>query len=229
MPKWEHIAGLLGLLTLIAGHYLGLFWAPPEMMMGDVGRLFYVHVPVAMFSMLVFCAAFAGAVGYLVTSRMEADWLNEAAIEVGVMMNVLLLMLGSIWAKPTWGVWWTWDPRLTSATVMLLTFVGVILLRQATKSPEKRATWSAVATILSFVNVPVTYMSVKWWRSIHQLQSTPETVSEPMVLVFRVNLVAMALLMTWFIVRRWRIAKQRAMAEAPAPLPPATPTSKVTA
>ena len=221
MPKWEHIAGLLGLITLIIGHYLGLFWAPPEKMMGDVGRLFYVHVPVAMFAMLVFCVAFVGALGYLLTSRMEADWLNEAAIEVGVMMNVLLLMLGSIWGKPTWGVWWTWDPRLTSATVMLLTFVGVILLRQATQSPEKRATWSAVATVLAFVNVPVTYMSVKWWRSIHQMQSTPETVSDPMVFVFRVNLVAMALLMTWFIARRWRIAKHRAIAEAPAPLPPA--------
>ena len=75
--------------------------------------------------------------------------------------------------------------------------------------------------MLAFVNVPVTYMSVKWWRSIHQMQSTPETVSEPMVFVFRVNLLAMALLMTWFIARRWRIAKHRAMAEAPAPLPPA--------
>jgi len=135
------------------------------------------------------------------------------------MLNALLLILGSIWAKPTWGVWWTWDPRLTSATVMLITFVGVLLLRQAVRDPDRRATWSAVATILAFVNVPVTYMSVKWWRSIHQLQSSPESVSEPMVLVFRLNLAALALVLVWLVVRRWRIAKANAAADAPPPLP----------
>ena len=216
---WEHIAGAAGLVVLMIGHYMGLFVAPPEKMMGDVGRIFYVHVPVAMFSMLVFCVAFGAAVGYLLLGRKGFDWLVESSVETGVMLNALLLMLGSLWARPTWGVWWTWDPRLTSATVMLITFVGVLMLRSATADPDRRATWSAVATILAFVNVPVTYFSVRWWRSIHQMQSSPDTVSEPMVLVFRINLLALFLICTWWIVRRWRIARARALAESPPELP----------
>lgn len=220
---WEHIVGGLGLVLLIAGHWAGLFWAPPERMMGDVGRIFYVHVPVAMFAMLVFCVAAAAALGFLLTGRKALDWLVEATVEVGVMMNALLLLLGSLWAKPTWGVWWTWDPRLTSASVMLVTFVGVLLLRQATADPDKRATWSSIATILSFVNVPITYYSVRWWRSIHQIQSSPETVNEYMVRVFRLNLVAVLLVLIWMTARRWRIAKSRALAELPPPLPTPEP------
>jgi heme exporter protein C len=215
---WEHLAGLLGLLLLAVGHYMGLFVAPPERMMGDVGRIFYVHVPVAMLSMGVFFVAFLAALAYLMSSRPWFDWLVESTVEVGVVLNVLLLALGSIWAKPTWGVWWTWDPRLTSATMMLITFVGVIMLRQATRDPDRRATWSAVATVLAFVNVPITYYSVRWWRSLHQIQSSPDTVSDPMVLVFRINLAAMALVILWFIVRRWRIAKAASLAETPPPL-----------
>ncbi len=221
--RWEDIAGALGLVALVLGHYQGLFVAPPERMMGDVGRIFYVHVPVAMFSMLVFCLAFLAAVGYLLTGRKALDWLVEAAVETGVMLNALLLLLGSLWARPTWGVWWTWDPRLTSATVMLITFVGVLMLRAATADPDRRATWSSVATILAFVNVPVTYFSVRWWRSIHQLQSGPGTVSEPIAAVFQVNQVALLLLCTWWIARRWRIARARALAEAPPPLPEGVP------
>ena len=215
---WEHLFGLLGLLLIAVGHYLGLFIAPPERMMGDVGRIFYVHVPVAMFSMGVFFISFLAAVGYLLSSKPWFDWLVESTVEVGVVLNVLLLVLGSIWAKPTWGVWWTWDPRLTSATMMLITFVGVIMLRQATRDPDRRATWSAVATVLAFVNVPITYYSVRWWRSLHQIQSSPDTVSEPMVLIFRINLAALGLVVLWFIVRRWRIAKAASLAETPPPL-----------
>ena len=101
----------------------------------------------------------------------------------------------------------------------------VLLLRRATADPERRATWSSIATILAFVNVPVTYFSVKWWRSIHQIQSSPDTVSEPMVLVFRINLVALLLIITWMVARRWRIAKAAAAAETAPELPPVGATS----
>ena len=167
----------------------------------------------------VFSVGFCAAVGYLLSGRRALDWLVEATVEVGVVLNALLLALGSIWAKPTWGVWWTWDPRLTSATVMMLTFVGVLMLRQAVRDPERKATWTAVTTVLAFVNVPITYYSVRWWRSLHQIQSSPETVSDPMVLVFRINLLALACVLLWFIVRRWRIAKATALAQEPPPLP----------
>ncbi len=217
--KWEHIIGLVGVLMMIGGHYAGLFVAPPEKMMGDVGRIFYVHVPVAILSMMVFSLSGLAAFGYLMTGRMSLDWLVEATVEIGIMASTLLLILGSVWARPTWGVWWTWDPRLITSTVLLLTFVGVMLLRGATTNPEQRATWCSVATLFAWVNVPITYQSVKWWRSVHQLQTPQDAISDPMRYVYYENLIAMILVLTWFIVWRWRIAKHEARSQAPEPLP----------
>ena len=158
---WEHPLGAAGLTLLLLGNYFGLVLAPAERYMGDAGRILYVHVPAAWLSMLCFGLASLFALAYLLTSRRGWDSAMEAACELGVVEGTLLLFLGSVFAKPTWGVWWTWDARLTATAVMLLSFVGVLLLRGIVREPERRATWSAVATILAGVNLPVTYMSVK--------------------------------------------------------------------
>ena len=92
---------------------------------------------------------------------------------MGVVLSALLCMQGAIWAKPTWGVWWDWDPRLTTTAVLVFAFGGILALRQFVDDPVKRATWSAVATIIAYVDVPIVYFSVKWWNSLHQLQSSP--------------------------------------------------------
>jgi heme exporter protein C len=217
--EWEHLLGLVGLILLCVGQYMGLFVAPAERMMGEVGRILYTHVPAAWLALVAFTLAFFAAVGHLFTGDRRLDWLVESTIEVGAMLNALLLLQGSLFARPTWGVWWTWDPRLTSSAVMLLTFVGVLLLRSAVRDPDRRATWTSVATVLAFVNIPITYFSVKWWRSLHQIQSSPETVASPMVLVLRLNAFAFLFLTLWFVGRRWRIAAARAQAEAAPPLP----------
>jgi heme exporter protein C len=216
---WEHLVGLLGLVLLIVGQYMGLFVAPPERMMGEVGRILYTHVPAAWLSMVAFTIAFVAAAAHLFTGRRALDWTTEAAVEVGAGLNVLLLVQGSIFAKPTWGVWWTWDPRLTSSAIMLLTFVGVLMLRGAVNDADRRATWTSVATVLAYVNIPVTYFSVKWWRSLHQIQSSPDTVADPMVFILRLNAFAFLFIVIWFIVRRWRLARTLALAEEAPPLP----------
>ena len=147
------------------------------------------------------------------------DWLVESCCEVGVLLNILLLILGSIFARPTWGVWWDWDPRLTSSAVMMLTFIGVLVLRSVVDDPDRRALWSSVATIIAYVNIPVTYFSVRWWRSLHQVQSSPETVSDMMVDILRLNAFAFLFITIWFLARRWRIAKSLAAADMAPPLP----------
>jgi heme exporter protein C len=205
---------------MIAGHLTGLFWSPPERHMGEVARILYVHVPAAWLAMVTFIVAFVAALGFLGTGRRAWDWLVESACEVGVLMTVLLILLGSIFAKPTWNTWWTWDPRLTSTAVMMLSFVGILILRSAVQDPDKRAVWSAAATLLSFVNIPIVYFSVQWWESLHQLQSSPQDVDDPMRNVLWLNTAAFLLVTIWFLVRRWRIAKIRGMAEMPEPLPP---------
>jgi heme exporter protein C len=228
---WEHPVGAWGLLWLGVGCSLGLFWAPKELMMGDVGRILYVHVPAAWISLVVFTVGFVCAIGYLMTSKPGWDWAVEAACEVGVLLNALLLVLGSIFGKPTWGVWWTWDPRLTASLVMMLTFIGVILLRGAVRDADRRATWSSVATIVAYLNIPITYMSVRWWATIHQAQSTPDTVDPRMTLVLRMCAWAFLMVAVWFMARRWRIAQAHAIADMPEPLLPHadTPGHPVTA
>jgi heme exporter protein C len=208
----------LGVLCLLVGSYFGLFVAPPEHYMGDVQRIMYVHVPTAWNAMLAMTFAFAAAVIFLFTSDWKWDARMEAGIEVGVLLAFLLCCQGAIWAKPAWGVWWDWDPRLTTTAVLLLAFAGILALRQFIDDPVKRGTWSAVATIIAYVDVPIVYFSVRWWNSLHQQQSSPATVSSQFYLPLRVNAFGVLFLMIGFIMLRSRLASRRLATElAPPP------------
>jgi heme exporter protein C len=215
--RWDLIWGGLGLILVTVGHYMGLFVAPKEAMMGDVGRILYVHVPTAWVALLTYLIAFVMSIFSLWTGKRGWDAYLEATVEVGVLLNLLLLFQGSIWAKPTWGTWWTWDPRLTTTAIMELSFIGVLLLRNTIEQPEKRSVITAIAGIVAFVNVPIVYMSVKWWRTLHQTQSSPETVSSTMVLPLRIAAFGMFFLMIGMIIARGRIALRRLEEEADAP------------
>lgn len=219
LPRWEHAFGLAGLSVLLDGQYLGLVDAPREAMMGEVGRILYVHVPSAWLTMVTFTATCAFATAFLVTGRRGADLAVEATAEVGVVLSLLLQGTGMLFAKPTWGVFWDWDPRLVSTAVMTLSFVGVLSLRSVLADPERRATWTSVGAILATTSMLVTYFSVQWWRSLHQMQSSPETVAKPMVLVLRMNAFAFLFLTVWLVARRYRIAAARAAADEAPPLP----------
>lgn len=198
---------LLGaaVVCLLAGSYLGLFVAPPEHFMGEVQRIMYVHVPTAWMSLLAMSFGFCFAILYLLTSKWKWDTRMEASIEVGIILAFLLCCQGAIWAKPTWGVWWDWDPRLTTTAILLLAFLGILALRRFVDDPVRRATWSAVATIIAFVDVPIVYFSVRWWNSLHQMQSNPGTVSPQFYLPLRLNAFGVLFLMTAFIMLRARI------------------------
>jgi heme exporter protein C len=215
----------LGLACLLFGSYVGLFVAPPEHYMGDVQRIMYVHVPTAWNAMLAMTFAFVCAVVFLVRGGdFKWDARLEAAIEVGVLLAFLLCCQGSIWARKTWGVWWDWDPRLTTTAVLLVAFGAIIALRRFVDDPVRRGTWSAVATIIAYADVPIVYYSVRWWNSLHQLQSTPATVSKSFHLPLRVNAIGILFLMTGFIMLRARIASLRLeheLAPPPGDLEPA--------
>jgi hypothetical protein len=119
----------------------------------------------------------------------------------------MTLALGSIWGRPTWGIWWTWDPRLTTTAILLLIYVGYLALRAFTEDEDRRARWSAAVGILGFLNVPIVYMSVRWWRTIHQVQSTPDTVDPNYVLSLRLNAFAFLFLFIFFVGMRYYIAR----------------------
>lgn len=221
--KWEVPVGLLGLALLMVAHYNGLFVAPPEAMMGDVGRILYVHVPTAWMALLVYVVAFVGAIGALWTGGRRWDAAMEASVEVGVLLNALLLVQGAIWARPTWGVWWTWDPRLTTAAVLLVAFGVVLVLRRTIDQPERRIVASAVATVVAFVDVPIVYFSVKWWRTLHQPFSTTGTLDASMKHILLQSAIGVLLLGTAFVAARTRIALARLAEEDDAPDMPELP------
>ena len=222
---WEHALVGIAAAMLIFGQIYGLFLSPASRDMGQTVRILFVHVPSAWIALLMFSVAFLGGLGYLFTSRQGFDHLAEASAEVGTLLSAMLLMQGSIWARGTWGAWWEWSPRLTSALVMFLTFLGVLLLRQFVTDPEKRATWGSVATVVAFVNVPIVYMVVRLMPDIHQMQSLPEDVDAPIRFGWRLNVLAFLALATWFTARRWRIARAKALALEPPPLPEAQEAS----
>ena len=198
-----------GVLFLLIGSCFGLFVAPPEQFMGETQRIMYVHVPTAWFALVAMTLAFASAVVFLFGGDYDWDARMEASIEVGVVLAFLLCCQGAIWAKPTWGVWWDWDPRLTTTAVLLFAFVGILALRKFVEDPHRRGVWSAVATIIAYVDVPIVYFSVKWWNSLHQQQSNPNTVSKPFWIPLRANAFGILLLMTAFIMLRSRVAALR--------------------
>jgi len=208
-----------GLALLLWGSYWGLFLAPRETYMGDVQRIMYVHVPTAWNAMLALTFAFACALLSLYRGQARWDARLEAALEVGVVLSALLCLQGAIWAKPTWGVWWDWDPRLTTTAVMVFAFGAVLALRQFVDDPVRRATWSAVAVVVAYVDVPIVYFSVKWWNSLHQTQSSPETVSRAFHWPLRINAFGMLFLMTGLIALRARLAALRREDELAGPEP----------
>lgn len=205
----------ISLIFFIIGNYYGLFIAPPEKFMGETQRIMYVHVPTAWGAMLVLTWAFVCALAWLFFAEPQWDYRLDAAVEMSVVLCFLLSVQGAVWAKPTWGVWWDWDPRLTTVAILLMVFLGILALRRFVEEPVRRATWSAIATIIGFIDVPIVYFSVKWWNSLHQQQSSAATVSREFRIPLLLNFAALLLFVIGVMIVRARIAEMRAQEELP--------------
>jgi heme exporter protein C len=160
--------GVIALLGGLAGVYLAFFYAPRDALQGDVQRIMYIHVPTAWIAFLAFFVVFGASLVYLWKRLPEADRLAYASAEIGVLFTALTLIEGSIWGKPTWGTWWTWDARLTTTAILLVIYVGYLMLRSFVEEPERRARLAALVGIVGFLDVPMIYMSVLWFRTLHQ-------------------------------------------------------------
>jgi heme exporter protein C len=200
---------VVALVLLVVGGYWGLFIAPTEREMGEVYRVIYVHVPAAWTALIAFTVTLIASVTYLMNGKWGADTLAEASAEVGVFFSVLVLITGSVWGKPTWGVYWSWDPRLTTAAIMTFGFAGYLALRRFVDLPERRAVWAAVVAVIIYVDIPLVWFSVKWWNSLHQLQSSPQTVSAEMVTPLRISAFAFLFVYLYFTRLRSTIGRRR--------------------
>lgn len=205
--------GALAILALIGAQVLGVLGSPPDRDMGHLQKIMYVHVPSAWNAFIAYFVVAISSLLYLWKGQEKHDLLAASAAEVGTLFTALTLALGSIWGRPTWGVWWTWDPRLTSTAVLLLIFVGYLSLRSFIEDADRRAQWSAAVGLLGALNVPIVYMSVKWWRTLHQMQSSPSTVDPEYVVGLRANGIAVLLVLIYFIMKRYRAARMERLAE----------------
>lgn len=163
----------LNLLALAGGtgmaccQWLVYRYAPVEETMGLAQKIFYFHLPVAWWSFVSFFVACAAGAAYLKTRRPRWDLLSAAAVETGMVCATLALITGSIWARHSWGVWWTWDPRLTTTLILWFIYAGYMALRSMDMPPERKAALGAVVAIVGFLDVPLVFLSARLWRSIH--------------------------------------------------------------
>jgi heme exporter protein C len=162
------VPGALAVFLLVAAaSYGALIWAPEEKTMGIVQRIFYFHVSSAWTGFVAFILVFIGSVAYLRTRAPKWDWLSVASAEVGVAFFTIVLVTGPIWAKPVWGIWWTWDARLTSSFLLWVLFVSYLVLRTLVDEPSRRALVSAVFGIFATLDIPLVYFSIWWFRTQH--------------------------------------------------------------
>ena len=152
---------------MMADLYLIFLWAPADAIQGEVYRIIYFHVPLAWAAFLAFFLVLVGSVGYLWKRSARWDALAHASAEIGVIFASIVLITGIIWAKPVWGVWWAWEPKLTTTLVLWLIYVGYLVLRNYAPSPAQGARYSAVLGIVGFADVPIVYFATEWWRGQH--------------------------------------------------------------
>ncbi|MDH3944164.1 MAG: cytochrome c biogenesis protein CcsA [Anaerolineae bacterium] len=166
-PTALKILDIAAILLLLAALYMVFIYAPMEATMGNVQRVFYFHIATAWVGMMSFIVALVAGVAYLSTSDRKWDIIGVAGIEVGLVFLFITIVSGSIWARPAWNTWWTWDPRLVTTTVMELVYIAYFMLRQGIEDPDRRARFGAIYAILGASSVPLTFFSIRIWRTIH--------------------------------------------------------------
>ena len=164
---WIRFCALLGALALAACQWLIFVYAPVEQSMGLVQKIFYLHLPLAWWALFSFFVVFVASLAYLWKRGLFWDQVAQAAAETGLLLAGLALLTGSIWARHSWGVWWTWDPRLTTTLVMFFVYAAYLALRGLEMPQERKATVCAIIGVVAFLDVPLVFVSARLWRSIH--------------------------------------------------------------
>ena len=208
------ISSALMMLTL----WMVFLWTPTDQVLGISQKIFYFHVPVALVGFLAFGVVLIGSVGYLWKKSERMDFLAYASAEIGVLFTSLMLITGMLWAKPVWGVWWTWSPQLTTSLILWFIYTAYLMLRAYSPHGGQGARYGAVLGIIGFLDVPVVYMAAKWWRDVH-----PQAVMGPlanegalegkMLIAFLIGLLAFTTLFLYLLVERYSLRCQESVIE----------------
>jgi heme exporter protein C len=213
--------GIFALITIALGLYWALIQAPRDALQGDVQRIMYLHLPSILTAYLSFFLVFIGSCLYLWKREKRDDNLAHSAAELGVLFTALTIVEGSIWGKPTWGVWWTWDARLTLTAILLLIYSGYLMLRSLIDDEDRAALSAAILGIIGFLDIPLIHMSVYWWRTLHQPPSILrpdklpwENVHPAMLTALAINFVGFLLLYFYLLSLRLRLGEVRSEIKA---------------
>jgi heme exporter protein C len=202
--RLDAVLGVILLLGMILALYMALIEAPREITMGDLQRIFYFHVPAGITGITAFAINFVASLMFIFRKNRWWDNLALSAAEIGVMFLIIVLVTGPIWAKPAWFVWWTWSPRLTLSLVLCLLYVSYLLIRKYIEDPERRAMVSAVFGIIAFMDAPLVWFSIRWWRDIHpSLTSESGGLAPEMRPAFFICMAVFQVLMIYLLRRRF--------------------------
>jgi heme exporter protein C len=207
------ILGAVAILLVIAAAYAAFFIAPEERTMGLIQRIFYFHVASAWAGFSAFFLCFLGNLLYVWRRDQKYDWLAVSGAEVGLAFTTVVLITGPIWAHPVWGIWWTWDARLTSTFILWLLYVSYLLLRTLVEEPDRRALLSSLFGIFAFLDVPLVFGAIRWWRTQHPqpviMGGQGSGLDPTMKSVFFFSALAMHALMIFLVAERYALEKMQ--------------------
>jgi len=204
--------GLLAGVTLAIGLYLGLVYAPEDAVQGNAQRIFYIHVPMAWVAFLAFFVVFCAGIMFLWKRDLIWDQIARASAEIGLVFTTLVLLTGSFWGRPIWGTWWTWDARLTTTLLLWFIYLSYFMLRAYAGERDRAARFSAVIGIIGFIDVPIIYMSVDWWRTLHPgpvFTSSGAAMPNQMLIAMLVCLLGFTLLYVYLMILKFGIEESK--------------------
>lgn len=211
--QWLTVAGFLSYGLVGVSIILIFLYAPADAVQGDVQRIFYLHLPAAWLAYLSFFIIFGSSILYLLRGTPRWDRLARSAAELGFIFTTLVLLTGSIWGRPIWGTWWTWDARLTTTLILWFIYLGYFLLRAYETDPERGARYAAVLGIIGFVDIPIIHMSVRWWRTLHPqpvvVRAEGPDMPPQMVVTMLVTLVAFCVVYLFLLTVKYRVETTR--------------------
>lgn len=211
--NWLWVLGVASFVLMAASVAMIFLYAPPDATQGEVQRVFYLHLPAAWLAYASFFIIFVSSILYLLRGTARWDRLARSAAELGFIFTTLVLLTGSIWGRPIWGTWWTWDARLTTTLILWFIYLGYFLLRAYVSDPERGARYAAVLGIVGFVDIPIIHMSVRWWRTLHPqpivVRSEGPNMPPEMLATMLVTLVAFCLLYIFLLIIKYRIETTR--------------------
>ncbi len=208
------------LAVMLLALYAAFVYAQTERVMGDIQRIFYVHLPLAWVGFVAFAHAAWGGVRYLATGRREWDVVSASAAEIGVLFATLVILTGSLWARPVWGTWWTWDPQLVTYLILWFIYAGYLVLRAAAGDDARRARFAAVFAVVGVVDVPLVWLSARYLRALSPVIFTSRSIglAPSMAAALLAGLVAWSLLYVVLVRARIRLglleARVQALADA---------------